>query len=100
MAIEAALEDETMTVSHPKIGSVKLKPWSMYPSDGSDPWEGNAHRTAKLNSVGLLELKSVETDEVVAYAAPLSSDGGREGFAILSTNDVLRVDASSDELAK
>jgi hypothetical protein len=88
-AIFAGLEEDKMILEYPERGTVHLKSWSMYPADGSDPYEGNAFRTAKLFSDSLLAVKDVETDEVLAYAASLSSDGGRKGYAFISTNDVI-----------
>ncbi|MET0980308.1 MAG: hypothetical protein ABWX90_03570 [Candidatus Saccharimonadales bacterium] len=90
-AIKVALEQGEIDLELASK-NVRLKPWSMYPEDGSDPYAGNAHRTSKLNSVGLLALKDAESGEVLAFAARLASDGGRGGHAFISTNDVIDAD--------
>jgi hypothetical protein len=90
-AIKVALEEEKISLE-PASENVRLKPWRMYPEDGSDPYVGNAHRTAKLNNAGLLALKDAESGEILAFAARLGSDGGRAGHAFISTNDVIETD--------
>ena len=49
----------------------------------------NARLLTKLYSFNLEEILDAKSGNIMAYAAPLSSDGGRSGYAILSTNDVI-----------
>ena len=64
--------------------------WSQYMEDGSNLNEDdNAMRLMKLGSLGMYAIKSPEGDEV-AYLLRLGSDGGRPGYVIVSTNDVVK----------
>lgn len=88
-ALNREIKEGRLQVVTPELGAVRLPSWSMYPQDGADPYEGNAWRTSKVSKVSLREFRDVQTGNVVAYAVRLGSDGGRPGYAIISTNDVL-----------
>ena len=93
-------EDESVKVS-PIIeaifdgledGSIVTQPTGFDKVDivsDKDNKTSNARLLTKLYSFNLEEIIDVKSGDVMAYAAPLSSDGGRSGYAILSTNDVL-----------
>ena len=88
-ALNTELNEGRLQISAPELGTVRLPSWSMHPGYGVDPYKGNAWRSSKLNELSMRELKDVQTGRIVAYVASLGTDGGRPGFAILSTNDVL-----------
>jgi hypothetical protein len=49
----------------------------------------NAARLSKLFPIALTSLHDAASDELLAYAVPLSPDGGRTGHAFVSTQDVV-----------
>lgn len=91
-ALERSITSNEITLSHVDQSQVGIPPWSMYPADGSDPYQGNAWRTSKLSSFSLMELRDAQTGSTLGYLAGLSSDGGRQGYALLSINDVVTKD--------
>jgi hypothetical protein len=91
-AIEKGIDSGEITMERmPEHSDVRIPAWSMYPRDESDPYAGNAWRTAKLTMLGGYKLTDTQTGNVLAYMPRLGSDGGRGGYAIISTNDVVPV---------
>lgn len=87
-AVEKGLHDGTITVSRTPYGTVRLHPWTQYPAEGTPPYEPNADLTAKLDTLGMLQLNDAETGAILGYAPKLNTDGGRPGRVLISVNDV------------
>lgn len=86
--LDKAVQSGQIAVIKPALGTVSFKQYSMYPLEGAEPIDPNAWRTSKLATIGMVSFTDSVTGQVLAYGAPLSGDGGREGHAIISTNSV------------
>ncbi|MDB5186329.1 MAG: hypothetical protein JWL85_852 [Candidatus Saccharibacteria bacterium] len=92
LAIFEGIHEGRIVLDPTAHNDVELIPATMDRFNGSDePFHGlgsNADKLQKLFSMSLEGLVDAETRNVLAYAVALSSDGGKEGYAIISTNDV------------
>lgn len=92
LAIFDGVREGKIVLDYTAPNDVELIPATMDRFNGSDEtFHGlgsNADKLRKLLSVSLEGLVDTETGNVLAYAVALSGDGGREGHAIISTNDV------------
>ena len=95
-ALNGELEAGRIIIEKVDHTSVDMLPWSVHTKDASNPYEGNAFRTSKLMSVGMLAFKDAETGTVMAYAPRLGSDGGRPGRVLISVNDVRLSEKSAE----
>jgi hypothetical protein len=92
LAIFDGVREGKIVLDYTVSNDVELIPATMDRFNGSnEPFHGigsNADILRKLFSTSLEGLVDAETGNVLAYAVALSSDGGKEGHAIISTNDV------------
>lgn len=66
-------------------------------TDDPDLLDSNPNLLNKLFPLNVEGIYDVESGETLAYAVPTSADGGREGYAILSTKHVILSPAANQQ---